>query len=263
VLNSCLLNSPDLKSTAAIKLQRGYTSAAEALNSAIDQSETDLLIIVHQDVYLPAGWIKTVEAAIKDLTKNNTDWGVLGVWGGGVKQGNLFGYMYWTGVKGVAGKPFDGLIEASTLDEVVLILRKSSGLRFDPMIPGFHMYGTDICLEAGRRGMKCYAISAFCIHNTNQYGMLPWQYWNAYFKMRTKWKSYLPISSPCIDITYWCWPMVRWNLVRAINLLTGRDKLPAKRVEDPVKLYHEMVRSGTISPDGKPILVPEVSEPLK
>ena len=138
-----------------------------------------------------------------------------------------------------------------SLDEVVLILRKSSGLRFDPHLAGFHMYGADICLEARRQGRKCYAIAAFCVHNTNQYGMLPFQFWRAYLAMRRKWKAELPIRTTCTEITRWCWPMIRWNVVRAINLATGRDKPPAKRVSDPAPLYRELVAGGLVQLAGR------------
>jgi hypothetical protein len=42
--------------------------------------------------------------------------------------------------------------------------------------------------------------------------------------------------------------MVRWNLVRGINLATGRDKPPVKRVVDPERIYRELISSGTIAP---------------
>jgi hypothetical protein len=135
-------------------------------------------------------------------------------------------------------------VEVRTLDEVLLILKKSSGLRFDQRIPGFHMYGADICLEAHRHGLKCYAISAFCIHNTNQYGLLPLQFWQGYLAMRRKWKAQLPIKTSCTEITRWCWPMIRSNVARAINLATGRDKPPAKRVSDPNQLCREIATTG-------------------
>ena len=64
-----------------------------------------------------------------------------------------------------------------TLDEIVLILKKSSGLRFDDSLPHFHFYGTDICLRAAQRGMRSYAISAFCVHNTHQTLVLPEEFY--------------------------------------------------------------------------------------
>jgi hypothetical protein len=190
-----------------------------------------------------------VQQGIGVLSQTDPHWGVLGVWGGGRNSAEPAGFIYDGGWRRVLGNEFEGAVEIDSLDEVVLILRKSTGLRFDPGIPGFHMYGADICQEARRRGRKCYAIAAFCIHNTNQYRMLPWQFWKAYLVMRNKWRAHLPIRTSCTEITYWCWPMVRWNLVRGINLATGRDKPPVKRVVDPERIYRELISSGTIAPE--------------
>lgn len=247
VLKHCLLSSPDVRSAAEVILQTGHTSAAAAYNAAIQKARTDLLVFAHQDVYLPEGWVAAVQDAISVLSKTDPDWGVLGVWGPRL-SGESAGFVYDGGWRNVLGKPFEGGIEVQTLDEVVLIFRKASGLRFDPQIPGFHMYGADLCMEARKRNRKCYAIAAFCIHNTNQYRMLPWQFWKAYLAMRRKWKVQLPITTTCTEITKWCWPMLRWNVVRAINLVTGRDPSPGKRILNPSQLYRELVASGRVVP---------------
>jgi len=57
-------------------------------------------------------------------------------------------------------------VTVQTLDEIVLIFRRDSGLSFDETLPHFHFYGTDICMRAAEQGRQCYAISAFCVHNT-------------------------------------------------------------------------------------------------
>jgi hypothetical protein len=138
------------------------------------------------------------------------------------------------------GHQYEGCQEVRTLDEVVLIIRKASGLRFDEQLPGFHLYGTDLCLEAERRRWKCYSLSAYCIHNSQPYKMLPLAFWKACLYLRRKWASVLPVETPCIEITRWGVPIIRWNIVRALNLATGRDKVIGKRVADPVKLWREL-----------------------
>jgi GT2 family glycosyltransferase len=246
VLKSCLLNSPDVQSATEVILQTGYASAASAYNDAIQRAKTDLLVFIHQDVYLPEGWFASVRKALDLLYLVDPDWGVAGVWGV-TKEGGPAGYINWTGARGAVGKPFDGVLEVEALDEIVLIIRKSSGLRFDGQLPGFHMYGTDLCLEARRHEMKCYAINAFCIHNTNLFKLLPLAFWRSYFFIRWKWKSELPVVTPCIKVTFWCWPMFRWTLVRVVHLALGRHRAE-KRVPDPGQLYREMVRSAMVTP---------------
>jgi len=251
VLGRCLLSSQDISSAREVILQRGYASAAAAYNAGIEKAKGEILVFIHQDVYLPEGWATDLENAVRLVSEADPNWGVLGVWGVTAAGGHA-GFIYDGGWRRILGHPFDGGQEVESLDEVVLILRKSSGLSFDPQLRGFHMYGADICLEARRQGRKCYAIAAFCIHNTNQYGMLPWQFWKGYLQLRRKWKAQLPMRTTCTEITRWCWPMMRWNLVRVINLASGRDKPPTKRVQDPSRLYRQLIQSGAIAPPQRP-----------
>jgi hypothetical protein len=44
----------------------------------------------------------------------------------------------------------------ATLDEVLLVVRRDSPLRFYPAL-GFHLYGADICLQAAERGLAVVA----------------------------------------------------------------------------------------------------------
>lgn len=234
VLERCLLKSPDADSLGDVILRRGHPSAASAYNAGMDEARGELLMFAHQDMYFPAGWFDRVQSTIRTLSAQDPGWGVLGVWGRR-DDGECDGHLCWTG-KGIAGRSFEGVVEVQTLDEVVIIFRKSSGLRFDEGLGGFHMYGSDIALQARTLGMKSYVLSALCIHNTNEYGMLPWDFWKAYFFMRKKWRSHLPVLTTCTDIRYSCWPMLRWNVVRWMNLKTGRDKQPARRADDPTTL---------------------------
>ena len=243
-LRNCLLSSPDARGASVI-LQKGYASAARAYNDGLEKAGTDLVVLAHQDVYFPPGWLDSLMSTLDLLSVRDPEWGVLGVWGGIDDEGSP-GYMYWTGVNGTAGKPFKGVREVRSLDEVVLILKKSSGLRFDERISGYHFYGTDICLEANRRGKKCYIFPGFCVHNTNVYDMLPLDFWKGYFVMRDKWKAELPIHAPCIEITWTGWPMIRWNAVRAVNIMLRRHK-SGKRISDPAALYQDLVRRGLVA----------------
>lgn len=244
VLKSCLLSSPDISQAAEVLLQTGHPSAAQAYNAALAKATTDIVVFVHQDVFLPAGWINQVQKSLQWLAHNDPNWAVAGVWG--VKRdGSYAGDVYCTGLGARLGGDFLLPIEVRTVDELLFIVRKSSGVRFDEALPGYHMYGTDICLEAQRRGLKCYAISAFCIHNTNGYTMLPWQFWKCYLMLRRKWSRVLPVITPCIEITRFCKPGMRWIAVRSVNLLLNRHKV-GKRLADPAKLYRELVATGKV-----------------
>lgn len=238
VLRSCLLGSPDIRSADQVMQQKGFSSAALAYNSALAQGGTDIFVFVHQDVYLPAGWARQLEQAIGRLEKLDPHWAVAGVWGV-TEHGQRAGNVYCTGLGRMLGQAGDAPVQVRTLDELLLVVRKSSGVSFDEQLPGYHLYGTDICLEAQRRGLRCYALPTFCIHNTNGYGLLPWQFWKTCLMIRRKWKNALPVITPCIEITSGGWPMIRWNLARIKNILLRKHR-PGQRVADPAHLYRQL-----------------------
>jgi hypothetical protein len=161
---------------------------------------------------------------------------VLGLFGITLGNGEA-GHIYSTGIQRVLGQPFDKPIPASSLDEVVLIVRRSSGLRFDENLPGFHLYGTDICLEARRKGFNCYVLSAFCVHNSKGLDRLPSEYSRSLYYLRDKWRSQLPIRTPCMTITRWGLPLYRHYL----ESFFARNRKAGGRCADPSALYRQLL----------------------
>jgi hypothetical protein len=83
----------------------------------------------------------------------------------------------------------------ATLDELLLVVRRDSPLRFDPAL-GFHLYGADICLQAHERGL---AIGALCHHNSRSIG-LPEAFYRSAEVFARKWSHRLPVATPCVII---------------------------------------------------------------
>lgn len=238
-LQSCLLQSPELAHEAKLILRRNHPSAALAYNQPIREANTDVIILIHQDVYLPPGWFAKLRQTIQFLNTYNRNWAVLGVWG--VKSdGEASGLVYCNGLARVLGAPFTDPVEVRTLDEVVLILNTRTGLTFDENLPGYHFYGTDICLQAVRQGFRSYSISTFCVHNTNGLTLLPYDFWRNYMIMRHKWQYELPITTPCTTITRFCVPMVHWNVKRMINIALRRSQCN-KRTANTIELYTNII----------------------
>ena len=104
LLRSCLLNSPDIHRAKRVVQQKGFSSAALAYNSALAGSETDVLVFVHQDVYLPSGWADQLEQALEYLAQHDPQWAVAGVWGV-QENGERAGNVYCTGL----GRKLGGL----------------------------------------------------------------------------------------------------------------------------------------------------------
>jgi hypothetical protein len=179
--------------------QTGYKSASIAYNRGIHQSENEIMVFTHQDAVFPEFWENELTHALGILEEDDPDWGVLGCFGRDAR-GEDFGFLFCTGNDKLFGTLLPRPVPVQTLDEVVLILRKSNGLRFDEGLPHYHLYGTDICMSADREGRKCYAISAFCLHNTKKVLIFPQEFFECYKYIQEKWKDKLPIESSCIKI---------------------------------------------------------------
>ena len=86
----------------------------------------------------------------------------------------------------------------ATLDELLLIVKRDSGLRFDPDL-GFHLYGADICLQASEQGLAVVALAAQCHHNSRSVG-LPEAFFASAQVFARKWRHRLPVATPCAII---------------------------------------------------------------
>ncbi len=241
VLQGTLLKSPDIDDRCQLVLKRGYASAGQAYEAGIAEAKNEILVFAHQDVYLPQGWLNGVRGCMAQLHHRDPNWGVLGP-SGVANSTDFVGYVHSTGLRRTLGAPFDRPIECLTLDEMLLIMRRSSGLMFDDRLPGFHLYGTDICLQARRRNVKSYVIPAFCIHNSNGIVRLPKSFWQAYLYLRRKWWKQLPISTTCTTITRWCGPL-GWSVLRGtINAMFFSNAV-GKRTADPERLSKDLLNA--------------------
>jgi GT2 family glycosyltransferase len=132
-------------------------NAAQGLNRGLDQADTPWVVFSHQDVLFPTGWRTSVTRMLSSMPDSVAVVGLVGTRVDGRYRGHIVdpnGRSYWGPL------PADVL----ALDEVVLVLRRGSGLRFDEEVPGFHCYGTDLCLRARSRGLRVMAVDAAVRH---------------------------------------------------------------------------------------------------
>lgn len=246
ILANNLLASPCFENghPHQILIEQDSGSAAEAYNRAIDEASNDLIVFVHNDVILPRGWTEQLQSALEHLEAVDPEWGVLGCFGV-TSIGEHRGYLFSPG-PGILGAPFQTPQPVRVLDEIVLILRKSSGLRFDATLPSFHLYGTDICLRADAAGRKSYVVPAFCIHNANHYLVLPRDFYTSCRHIRRVWRHALPIQTPCITITRWNGPLYVRRL-KEVRLRVLQRGFLAPRMTDIrqlVRMAEASVRHG-------------------
>jgi hypothetical protein len=230
-----------LKNKEGLIVLKNPLSASCAYNNGMGKNGNGIFIFVHQDVFLPPGWFKEFKYHINRLSELDPSWGVVGLYG--VKaSGEGAGFVYSTGLGRFVGQPFKSPIQVRSLDELLLVVRKSSGLRFDERLPGFHLYGTDICLEAEKRGMRNYVIPCFALHNSVGVRWLPWSFWRGYLYLRKKWQDRLPVITPCTTITTCCGPVIE-SMWKTVWLSIRKKNNRGTRERDPKIFYNEYLAS--------------------
>lgn len=209
VLKNNLMASPLLKeSKVPLVIKRDYPTAAIAYNEGIEEAKSDIIIFVHQDVYLPCGWERKLFTAIQCLEFRKIKWGVLGVIGA-ASDGRCVGGAWSNGLQRKIVTEFVSTTPVRSFDEIVLVVRKSSGLRFDEGLPGFHLYGTDIAQLSLQAGLGAYVFDGPVIHNPVWRKTLGKSYIEGWRYLQRKWKSELPIYTLVLPITRTPWPLLR------------------------------------------------------
>ena len=223
---------------ATLSCYRGFRSASAAYNAGLDETRASIVVFVHQDVFLPPCWEDALARAIREVEQIDPDWGVLGAFGLD-PRGRAVGHVWSSGLGRRVGKRRKAPLEAVCLDELLIILRRDSGLRFDPDLPGFHLYGTDIVLAARAAGLRSYVADIPVIHNSRPVRQLGPDYVRAYRYMQRKWRAILPVSTPIVPITRNPWPLLRTRLRMALSWKkrAGRSTDPKT---DPRKLVQKL-----------------------
>jgi glycosyltransferase involved in cell wall biosynthesis len=204
ILQANLLASPCPRpgSPHEVILVRDATSAGAGLNRALERAGHELVVCVHQDVYLPRGWDRRIVEQYRRAEERSGPIGVAGVYGVGEVEERA-GYPPAAPRVGWAYDR-DRLLRdgpelpasVATLDEFVLVVRRDTPLRFDPEL-GFHLYGADLCLQARERGLAVVALGALCFHNSRSLG-LPGAFLPGARAFARKWRHRLPAATPCV-----------------------------------------------------------------
>lgn len=209
-LELCLSRSPELiAGRARLRTYEGFSSAAAAYNRALDDGSAEYVVFAHQDVYLPDGALARLVEILAALTESDPKWAVVGVIGVD-HTGRTVGETWSTGLEGVVGRPLDAPTQVEALDELLLVVRRSSNLRFDEDLPGFHLYAADLIQIAKAQGLHSYAVPLGVVHHDRPVIALDRHYKQAYGYMQKKWRAVLPIPNLICPIVAHPW-MLAWR----------------------------------------------------
>lgn len=206
---SCLRRSPDIaRGNLLLHEIGGAETMGAAYNRGLAETDAPYVILLHQDVYLPEGWLVRAAEAIERLENAHPDWAVAGVYGL-TKDGRHAGRV-WDAVFGYElTSPVDLPAEVQSLDELLLIVRRDRFAGFDPKLPSFHLYGTDAVQSALQSGHRAFALDLPVVHNTRPIESLGGGYADAYRYMQAKWADRLPIATSVCTLSRNPWHLAR------------------------------------------------------
>ena len=198
-------------------------SASMAANLALEICKTRYLMFVHQDVKFLPGASKSIVSIIKNADPNIVTYGAAGV-----KEYTLPEHIGQWGTKDSDNSFLVGQVHnqdnniiwdgdpeiqnVQSVDEVLMIIDKNSGLRFDPTWPGYHLYGLDFCLQARSAAFKIAAMS-IPIQHCGQYSASIYKdnkFLNRLVSCYKKWG---------LRFTKLCAPYCQWENGRIVSYL--------------------------------------------
>lgn len=223
--------SPAVRAGLPVIDCRHFASASRAYNHGLERCDTPVAVFVHQDVYLPHGWDARLVEVLDALDADAPAWGVAGCYGVDA-AGHSLGRTWSTGLQRVVGERLDRPARAAALDELLLVVNLRHPIRFDEDLPGYHLYGTDVCVAADEAGLESWVFDAPVVHNSLPVDRLDRGYWAAYRHLQRKWKRLLPLQTPVRPVTRFAAPLWRRELRR--RLRPGADRRPTfERLSDP------------------------------
>ncbi len=130
-----------------------------SIGSFLQKAQGEFIIIVHQDVRCIDSKDDLVQT-IAHLEENDPDWAVGGNAGCNGYH-NCFYHLVDAGIeKRTGGLPQ----KVTSLDENFLIVKASSRVKLSKNLKGFHLYGTDLCINADLAGFNSYVIPFLVSH---------------------------------------------------------------------------------------------------
>jgi hypothetical protein len=203
-LNRNLLASDLIaKHNVPVQIMRGAVSAGAGYNAGLDSTDADYVIFAHQDVYFPADWHEKLAGTIEQITECDPNWAIIAPFGICAATATHIGDVWSSGVGGRIGGPMTHSRAVQSVDELVIVMRRAAGLRFDPLLPGYHLYGTDLVQLARSKGLGAYVADLAVVHNDSFKPALGYDFTKSYRYVRRKWKAALPLRTPVLWVTRW------------------------------------------------------------
>lgn len=161
----------------------GYSGFADLLDRAVGR----YVILCHQDILLLDDGASDLLAKLTDLDATAPDWAVAG--NAGARPNGKLAVRITDPWGEDVGKGGVYPARVVSLDENFLIVRAASGVRPSSALRGFHLYGTDICMQAEHAGMSAWVVDFHLRHLSR--GVVDSGYLAAQAALETHWGQLL------------------------------------------------------------------------
>ena len=135
--------------------------AYAGINFFLLHAKGEYIIICHQDIVLLADDIATLDARIEELNVLDPKWAICGN-AGATRSGELV--IRITDPHGTDTRRGSMPAQVVGLDENFVIMKRSANLSVTPLLRGFHLYATELCLVADFLGLTAYVIDFHLNH---------------------------------------------------------------------------------------------------
>lgn len=223
---------------AKLHIEKKHPSASSAYLAGLHKCTADIIVFAHQDVYIPAGWGSLLKQAINQLEDNGQEWAVLGVFGIDQKQ-QYHGRVWSSGLNQELCYPIATPQPIESIDELLIVLNRRSGITFDADLPSFHLYGTDIVQTALQQKKGAFAFHGPVIHNSNPVLQLDKSYRRAYRFMSKKWAHNLPIQTCIVPITKNGGPLYL-SILKRLKKSLLKNKITTGRLPAPTLIAKKL-----------------------
>jgi hypothetical protein len=243
-LDRDLASSPEIANkNVPLTILWNQKSASIAFSTTVENARADFLVFTHCDVYFPEHWFERLAWEVDRLTQKDRDWAVAGL-ASKTPTDDLVGRLWdcslepWTG--GIFGKALVNPVPIVSADEMAFVVRRGAGITFDPMLPEFHLYATDIILTAERAGKRSYGLDIPLIHNAKAQLRVGNDYRRSYRYMIQKWRHRLPVPTVCGPLTSRPFAISLRNMRMRYKATFRQSTFSTDRISDPAAKAREL-----------------------
>lgn len=137
--------------------------AFQGLNLFLKQAKGKYIIVCHQDILINKDNRQDLKNLIVKLDGIDKNWAVCGN-AGAMGPNHVVYHITYSNDETISKGNFP--LRVSALDENFLLIKNEAVLSCSANLSGFHLYGTDLCLNAELNGYTSYAISFNLTHKS-------------------------------------------------------------------------------------------------